>query len=77
VKTAFYMVTLKKLFKKISCLSVEEILIRLETISEAVCKRFDNFMVGHGYSRSSYCVYYRQLSDGSLCMPCLLLLKAR
>jgi len=30
-------------------------------------KRFDSFMVGHDYTRSSHdsCVYYRQLSDGS------------
>jgi hypothetical protein len=30
-------------------------------------KRFDSFMIGHGYTRSSYdsCVYYRQLVDGS------------
>ncbi|PHT40240.1 Retrovirus-related Pol polyprotein from transposon TNT 1-94 [Capsicum baccatum] len=31
-------------------------------------KRFDSFMTGHGYSRSSYdnCVYFQKLSDGSL-----------
>jgi hypothetical protein len=31
-------------------------------------KRFDTFMIGHGYSRSEYdnCVYHRKLSDGSL-----------
>ncbi|KAH7550154.1 hypothetical protein JRO89_XS13G0144400 [Xanthoceras sorbifolium] len=30
-------------------------------------KRFDSFMVGHGYSRSQYdsCVYFRKLKDGS------------
>ena len=30
-------------------------------------KRFDSFMVGHGYSRSSYdnCVYFQKTSDGS------------
>jgi hypothetical protein len=30
-------------------------------------KRFDSFMIRHGYTRSSYdsCVYYRQLADGS------------
>ena len=30
-------------------------------------KRFDTFMIGHGYSRSDYdsCVYHRKLSDGS------------
>jgi len=30
-------------------------------------KRFDFFMVGHGYSRSSYdnCVYFQKTSDGS------------
>jgi hypothetical protein len=30
-------------------------------------KRFDSFMVRHGYTRSSHdsCVYYKQLSDGS------------
>ena len=29
-------------------------------------KRFDTFMIGHGYSRSDYdsCVYHRKLSDG-------------
>jgi hypothetical protein len=31
-------------------------------------KRFDTFMIGHGYSRSEYdnCVYHMQLSDGFL-----------
>ncbi|KAL5757095.1 hypothetical protein ACOSQ2_021841 [Xanthoceras sorbifolium] len=30
-------------------------------------KRFDSFMIGHGYSRSQYdsCVYFRKLKDGS------------
>ena len=30
-------------------------------------KRFDTFMIGHGYSRSDCdsCVYHRKLSDGS------------
>ena len=30
-------------------------------------KRFDSFMLGHGYSRSMYdsCVYFRKLNDGS------------
>jgi hypothetical protein len=30
-------------------------------------KRFDSFMIGHGYTKSSYdsYVYYRQLADGS------------
>ena len=30
-------------------------------------KRFDSFMVGHGYSKSSYdnCVYFQKTSDGS------------
>ena len=31
-------------------------------------KRFDTFMIGHGYSRNEYdnCVYHRKLSAGSL-----------
>jgi hypothetical protein len=35
-------------------------------------KRFDSFMVGHGYSRSSYdsCVHYMQLVDGFLSIWC-------
>ncbi|KAL3514410.1 hypothetical protein ACH5RR_027127 [Cinchona calisaya] len=30
-------------------------------------KRFDSFMLGHGYSRSMYdsCVYFQKLTDGS------------
>ena len=48
-------------------MSFEEISYGLKQSPRQWYKRFDSFMVGHGYSRSSYdnCVYFQKTYDGS------------
>ena len=47
--------------------TLKKSLYNLKQSSRQWYKRFDSFMVGSGYSRSSYdsCVYFRKTHDGS------------